>query len=187
MLAENSIIVRHASTADIESLSTIGSEAFLAAYSSFNTAENIWEHIQAQYSPAVIRQEMELPDRFYLLALVDTEPAGLCKMRAGPVPGGIPEPKSIEIQQLYIDPGHQRRGVGKAIVDAVFAEARKFRFEGVWLGVWEQATWAMDFYSSYGFKKIGVHSFRLGSTEQNDLLMWMATEVDESAIELRED
>ena len=172
--AEFSIVVRRASTADADSLSSIGSEAFYDAYAGFNAAQDISAHIEAQYSPAVIRHEMGLPDRFYLLATVDAAPAGLCKLRIGPAPDGIPDAASLEIQQLYIDPRHQRRGIGKVLLDAVLAEARTARFAGVWLGVWEQAAWAVNFYSKHGFTKFGLHTFRLGSSEQNDLLMWLS-------------
>ena len=174
MSSEYSIVVRNASTADIESLSAIGSEAFSQAYSRFNKPEDISAHLQAQYSLAAIRQEMELQDRFYLLASVDDEPAGLCKLRVGPVPEGIPDAASLEIQQLYIAPRHQRHGIGEVLVDAVLGEARKLRFGGVWLGVWEQAAWAINFYSKCGFTRFGLHTFRLGSAEQTDVLMWIS-------------
>ena len=174
MPAEYLITVRQASAADIEHLSAIGSESFSEAYADFNEPKDISAHLRNQYSPAAILQEMELPDRFYLLALVDAEPAGLCKLRAGPAPEGTPGPAALEIQQLYIDPRHQRRGIGKALVDAVLSEARSLRVAGIWLGVWEQAVWATSFYSKYGFTKFGLHTFRLGSAEQTDLLMWLS-------------
>lgn len=174
MSAECSILVRRAAIADADCLSSIGSEAFYDAYADFNAAQDISAHIEAQYSPAAIQREMELPDRFYLLATVDAEPAGLCKLRIGPAPEGIPDNASLEIQQLYIDPRHQRRGIGRLLLDAVIAEARKSRFSGVWLGVWEHAAWAINFYSKHGFTKFGLHTFRLGSSEQTDLLMWLS-------------
>ena len=116
---------------------------------------------------------MELPDRFYLVALFDDAPAGLCKLRAGPVPKDIPDSASLEIQQLYINPRHQRLGIGTALVDAVFDQARTSGLNGVWLSVWQQAPWATNFYSKCGFTRFGVHTFQLGSAEQSDLLMWI--------------
>ena len=173
MSPKSSVIVRRAAAEDIPSLSAIGSEAFSEAYASFNTANDISAHIQSQYSLAAIRQEMELPDRFYLVALFDDAPAGLCKLRAGPVPKDIPDSASLEIQQLYINPRHQRLGIGTALVDAVFDEARTSGLNGVWLSVWQQAPWATNFYSKCGFTRFGVHTFQLGSAEQSDLLMWI--------------
>jgi ribosomal protein S18 acetylase RimI-like enzyme len=174
MSSEFLMTVRRASAADVESLSAIGSEAFFEAYSDFNEPNDIAAHLRDQYSPEAIVREIGLPDRFYLLALVDAEPAGLCKVRAGPAPEGIPDPACLEIQQLYVDPRHQRRGIGKVLVDAVLADARSLRFAGVWLGVWQQAAWAINFYTKYGFMKFGLHTFRLGSTEQTDLPMWIS-------------
>ena len=174
IVTRNSTIVRHAVTGDAEAISAIGSQAFSAAYAKFNDAGDISTHLRDHYSPAAIRQEMGLQDRFYLLALVDEEPAGLCKMCQGATPEGIPEPASLEIQQLYIHPAHQRRGIGKALVDAARLEARSANLSGVWLGVWEKAILAIDFYSNYGFTKCGSHTFMLASSQQTDLLMWIS-------------
>ena len=171
MLTESSIIVRHASAADIDSLSEIGSNAFSEAYADFNEPKDISDHLRDQYSPAAILREMELPDRAYLIALFGAMPAGLCKLVTGPAPEGMLDFTALEIQQLYIDPRHQRRGIGKALVDAALAEARSLNIAGVWLGVWEKADWAINFYSKYGFVKFGIHTFKLGSTEQTDLLL----------------
>jgi ribosomal protein S18 acetylase RimI-like enzyme len=171
MFTESSIIVRHASTADVDSLSEIGSKAFSEAYADFNHPDDISDHLRDQYSPAAILRQMELPDRFYLLALFGSDPAGLCKLRTGPALEGMPDSSALEIQQLYIDPRHQRRGIGKALVDAALAEARSLCIAVVWLGVWEKADWAINFYSKYGFVRFGLHTFRLGSTEQTDLLL----------------
>lgn len=178
MPAESLVTVRRASVADAESLSVIGSSAFSAAYADFNQPQDLSAHLREQYSPTAILRETELPDRFYLIALANDEPAGLCKLRAGPSPEGIPNPASLEIQQLYIDPRHQRRGIGKALVDAVVSEARSLQLADIWLGVWEQATWAIDFYWKYGFTEFGRQPFRLGSTRQTDLLMWISASDD---------
>ena len=154
----------------------IGSEAFSAAYSGFNDSIDISAHLRDQYSPAAILREMEMPEKSYLLALAGAEPAGLCKLCNSAPPEGIPDRASLEIQQLYIDPRHQRRGIGKALVESALAETRTLGLTGVWLGVWERADWAINFYLKYGFAKFGSHAFKLGSSQQTDLLMWISAQ-----------
>lgn len=160
---------------DAEALSKIGSEAFTAAYAKFNTPVDLAMHLRENYSCDVIQREIELPGRIYLMALDGDEPAGLCKLCEGPTPDDIPETDSLEIRQLYIHPDYQRRGIGKALIDAAIDEARSARLAGVWLGVWEKADWAIDFYLNYGFRKFGSHAFQLASSRQIDLLMWIST------------
>ena len=165
--------VRKAMATDADALSKIGSEAFSAAYAEFNTPADLSAHIHEHYSPGAIERELGLPDRRYLLALAGDEPAGLCKLCEGPTPNDIPDAAALEIQQLYIHPSHQRRGVGKVLVDAALDEARSAGLMGVWLGVWEKADWAIDFYLNCGFRNVGSHAFQLASSRQMDLLMWM--------------
>lgn len=170
--------VRKATATDADALSKIGSEAFSAAYGEFNAPADLSAHIHENYSPGAIQRELGLPDRRYLLASAGDEPAGLCKLCEGPTPDGIPAPAALEIQQLYIHPAHQRRGVGKMLVDAALDEARSAGLMGVWLGVWEKADWAIYFYLNYGFRKVGSHAFQLASSRQMDLLMWMSATDD---------
>ena len=41
----------------------------------------------------------------------------------------------------------------------------------LWLTVWERADWARRFYLRCGFKEVGVTYFKLGSSDQTDILM----------------
>ena len=41
----------------------------------------------------------------------------------------------------------------------------------IWLGVWEENDYAVQFYQSQGFRQTGTHEFRTGDVVDHDLVM----------------
>ncbi len=60
------------------------------------------------------------------------------------------------IWQLSVHPGHGRRGLGRALVEAVCDWARTERFEVITLTTYRDVPWNGPFYESLGFSTIGV-------------------------------
>lgn len=165
--------IRRANDADADSLSRIGRESFAKAYSPHNPAEDMAVHLDSHFSSRSILDEMGRDDRFYLIAEIDESPAGLCKLLIDSKTGALPDRHPLEIRQLYVRPSFQRFGLGRKLVDAATAEASARGLDGVWLSVWDRADWARRFYTSCGFRTVGSTDFRLGSSEQTDLVMWL--------------
>jgi ribosomal protein S18 acetylase RimI-like enzyme len=74
---------------------------------------------------------------------------GLVASDRGTVAGFIAACGSV-IDQLFIDPHYQRRGIGKSLLTAAIAELR----EPQTLHVFEANTPARLFYASHGFKEV---------------------------------
>ena len=71
---------------------------------------------------------------------------------------------TIEIQRVYILEKMKGKRVGDALMKSCFAEARRKKYESVWLGVWEQNLSAQEFYRKYDFMKVGELQFPYGDT-----------------------
>lgn len=172
-MSDIEIEIRAAGSADIGDLVTIGNGSFRAAYEDLSNTQDIAEHLDAYFSAAAISREMATPDRRYLVATVNNEPAGMAKIREGNCPDTIPHGDSIELQQLYVLPGNQRYGIGGRLVRAVAQIAASNAAPGVWLSVWEDADWATSFYRKLGFTEVGTAEFRIGKAIYTDFLMWL--------------
>ncbi len=120
---------------------------------------------------------MSLANQEYLLALVDGEAAGFAKLRERGGPDCVPEPRAVELQQLYVAPDLQRFGVGAKLIEAVLKWVQDCSLPGVWLSVWERADWATSFYRKVGFEALGEAEFRVGKTCYRDLIMYRPASV----------
>lgn len=170
-----SVSIRRATRDDASTIVSIGREAFTAAYGPHNTTEDLQRHLTNTYTTETIEQELNAGCR-YLIADVEGVPAGFGKLRyvsAEDRPQGIPGNHPIEIHQLYFLPSFQRRGVGGRLVTELGALALSMDGDGLYLGVWEKADWAIGFYEKCGMTRIGTKVFRVGNDDQSDHLMYL--------------
>jgi ribosomal protein S18 acetylase RimI-like enzyme len=163
---------RIAGPGDADALSEIGRTSFRTAYGPHSSTQDTDAYLEECFSPAAIRGELAKSDVSYLLATVNNLPAGLVKMRGGDAPDAIPAANVREIHQLYISPSQQRFGVGAKLLDAALHYAATDSADGVWLTVWDEADWAINFYLKHRFRQVGTIDFTVGSTVYNDFLMW---------------
>lgn len=164
--------IRLGTTADIEVIARVGSDAFRQAYGPHSSAADVDAHTQQNFSAAAVREALAAEQSVYYLATVGGEPAGIAKVRMADCPLTVGDPDALELQQLYVLADRQRHGVGRHLVDRVFAHAEAVSASGVWLSAWEFADWATSFYRRVGFEAIGKVQFKLGATDYTDLLMW---------------
>ena len=165
--------IHRAGPADVDALARVGAESFQAAYQATTTPDDIALHIDAHFSPDAIRDAMQTTPCQYFLASVNAEPAGLLKLRSNDVPDSVPNPNAIEIQLLYILPAMQRFGLGGRLVEVAKQMAAEQGAAGIWLSAWQDADWALGFYSKTGFQAVGTQAFKVGETRYTDLIMWL--------------
>jgi GNAT superfamily N-acetyltransferase len=87
------------------------------------------------------------PDGRLLLAVDNGEAIGTAAMRRI-------GPGTAEIKRMYVDPSRRRAGVGRTMLDALFAAAREGRYERLRLDSPDFMTAAHGLYRSEGFREI---------------------------------
>ena len=168
------IATRPADSDDVPALVELGSSSFWDAYGGTASDEDIAAHIERYFSASAIAEEMSLPRVTYLIAHEGEAFSGFSKVRDGGPHACLEADSAIEVQQLYVSPDFQRRGVGGILMDATVATARERQVDGIWLSVWSGADWAVAFYEKYGFVKKGTDDFHLGAEVHLDHIMWLA-------------
>ncbi len=165
------LFVRSAEHDDVEALSAIGTDSFLAAYGETADPEAIDQHVEALFGASRIRAEMEEASCHYMIAMLGDSPTGLLKLRSGTPPDVLAGRNVLEVQQLYVHSDYQGYGVGRALIDAAVSHAREMRFEAIWLQAWSRADWALAFYRRNLFRRIGELPYHLGGQTFEDWLL----------------
>ena len=105
-------------------------------------------------------QQFDDPDRFgVLVALVDGEVAGFATVQYIHRPEG-PYTLPLDfyhVEEFGVDAAHRRRGVARALVEYMKADARGHGLKRLDLDVWSFNEGAMAFYEAAGFTPYRVY------------------------------
>lgn len=165
------ITVRQGTPADAERLARFAARAFEEAFGAENDPADMALYLSGTYGFAQQSRELADPGMATLLAEADRTLAGFAQLRGGDAPGVVAGPGPLELWRFYVDRPWQGRGVARALMDAVVAEARRRGAGVLWLGVWERNARAQAFYRKCGFEDVGTQPFMLGTDRQTDRIM----------------
>ena len=90
------IEVRNAVAEDAEILADLGAKAFTQAYGRYFEPDDLAMHLDNEYGPEVVRRELSLPTRVYLIVETDGQTAGFTKLYEGEWPTCVSGEKPIE-------------------------------------------------------------------------------------------
>jgi ribosomal-protein-alanine N-acetyltransferase len=105
------------------------------------------------WSADAMRRELEAPHTYYLVAVDDARPEavfGYAGLHAPPGSG------QGDIQTIAVDAAHRGAGLGRALMHALIAEARRRGAAELFLEVRADNPVAQGLYESLGFTAIGV-------------------------------
>ena len=78
--------------------------------------------------------------------------------------------ESTEVENLYVLPKFQRRGIGRTLINTIACE-----YSGVWLACWEQNDRAIGFYKALGFIEHGESFFDLDGEQYRNVTLVLGT------------
>lgn len=165
------MILRPASLDDVSALAKLGRDSFCAAFEHLYRAEDLDRFLEQAYSERAVGEEVAGPECIHRLAEDDDGLAGYCKLRA---PSSYAEHSDaanpIALGQLYTAPGKTGMGIGAALMDWAFGEARERGHDAIQLSVWSENHGAQRFYQRYGFEKIADIDFWVGNHRDDEYL-----------------
>ena len=165
------LALRRCTIDDMDIVRELSIRTFYDTYAELNTPENIRICIEESFNVGTMTRVLENPNVDVILLFVDDEPAGYIRINEAPSQTDINDPASLEIERIYILREHQRKGLGKFLLDHAVSIATERGKEYVWLGVWERNVSAICFYEKCGMYKAGTHDFLLGEDVQKDHIM----------------
>ncbi|HLG04289.1 MAG TPA: GNAT family N-acetyltransferase [Bacteroidia bacterium] len=162
--------IRFADHADLSRLSRLSEETFRAAYSSFNTPEDMEAYVEANFSEKSLQRQIGKEKNKFLLALNGNELAAYAKLSLNPAEH-LNAKNPLEIARLYTSAALIGKGIGKRMMEEILTYARGANIDLIWLGVWQKNLKAVAFYQREGFEIAGTTAFTLGNDVQEDFVM----------------
>ncbi len=115
--------------------------------------------------------EIENPDTEFYFVKVDDLVLGYLKINRNGAQSEFKDPKSLEIERIYVDQAYQGLGIGTMLIERAKDIALDEGKDYVWLGVWEKNPGAIRLYERNGFQSFSEHEFIMGDEVQMDKLM----------------
>lgn len=166
--------IRRASIEDAKLLAELGAQTFAETFAKDNSPEDMAAYTAASFSVERLNEELNDSSSVFFISEVDGRAAGYAKLQSGEASGSVEGERPVELVRLYVSREWLGRGVGQALMQRCFDEARELGFQTIWLGVWERNHRAQAFYRKWNFEEVGEHIFQLGSDPQRDIVMQRA-------------
>jgi diamine N-acetyltransferase len=162
---------------DLFLLQELSLRTFHDAFAHVNTEDNMKSYVTSAFHPEKLQRELANPASKFFFCKADGNMIGYCKVNFSDAQTDIHDPKSLEIERIYVVKDYQNMKAGALLLGHCINVARQNRLDYVWLGVWEHNLRAINFYRKNGFAEIGRHDFMLGNEQQTDIIMRRAISV----------
>lgn len=169
----NSFSIRRCTVDDADTMAALGARLFTETYGPTHPEPELSRYLARSFPIDGVRETIADADVAMFLA-EDPEGSaiGYAYVRSSPEPpAGVLGNRVFEIVRFYVDGVAQGRGVGAALMEKCFDDARQRGADAVWLQVWKEAPWAVGFYARMGFTIVGSAPFYFGDRIGDDHIM----------------
>jgi diamine N-acetyltransferase len=164
-------LIRNCDVDDLIALQEISYRTYNDTFEHLNTSSNMKAYFEKAFNYNQLRDELLNRNSNFYFLFTEGELAGYLKINEYQVQTDIYDPKSLELERIYVKKAFQGNGLGRTLMDKAIEVAIDREKSYIWLGVWEKNVKAIQFYQDNGFYKIGKHSFFMGEEKQTDYIM----------------
>ena len=155
--------IRFAEPDDLNTIGWLAQQTWPETYGQIISAAQMQYMLNQFYNPASLRRQMVEEKQQFLMVEQDDEPIGFASWAP------MPEPGVYKLHKLYVLPGTQGRGTGKAMLNFIFEDIRGARALRLNVNRYNKA---LQFYEKMGFVVIGEEDIDIGSNYwMNDFIM----------------
>ena len=162
---------RRAGPEDLSRLQAVSIKTYRDTFAAASSEADLRDYIARAYDGEKLRAELANADSAFYFVEVENAVAGYVKLNQNGAQTELQEETGLEIERIYVLQAMQGQRLGQFLLDIAVAEARRYRKDYIWLGVWEHNEKAQAFYRKNGFYRIGAHAFAVGGDLQTDWLM----------------
>jgi diamine N-acetyltransferase len=171
LVMENQIVIRECKQNDIDTLIKIGRETYYETFKIYCSPQIMNEYLEKAFSKTSITSEFENVYSTFFFVYDNNNLAGYFKINTSTAQTDLINENGLEIERIYVEKEHQKRGIGRRIIEFGIEKAKEHKKDFIWLGVWKKNANAITFYEKIGFKMSGTHIFAMSDEEQTDYIM----------------
>ena len=173
-----SFIIRKATVAESNIIADLGARTFVTGFGTCNSPEDMKQYLLTNFSRETIQSQLSNKSSIFLLGYQNDVAVGYAMLEVGIEPHSVIGPKPIELVRIYVEEEVVGQGLGSALMKTCLEEAKTNGLGTIWLAVWQKNQRAIDFYKRWGFEKVGVKEFVVGSDVQDDFIMERSVELN---------
>jgi diamine N-acetyltransferase len=159
------VIIRPGNISELEAIRAVAIETWWHTYPSIISEAQIIYMLDKMYDPETLTHAWETGKQLFFVAENPTDHSLVGIAGYGPLDGQI-----FRLHKLYVRPGIHKSGAGKALLDAVEAEARQAQATALELNV-NIANPAVSFYEKMGFYVKEREDLVFGPYFMNDYIL----------------
>ena len=149
--------IRIATSEDAPCVAALATHVFMDTYATDGMRTDLAGEAFDGYSVGVFASLLASPHETAIhVAEADGHMLGFVEAGAAGTPPAPGADAGTEIRKLYVHPRFHRRGIGRALLDAVRRCARHDGLPLVWLTAWSGNANALGFYARLGFDDVGA-------------------------------
>lgn len=158
---------------DAATYARVARQTFVDTYGDTSDPVELATHLALNFGEAIQRAELEQSDAaVYAASEADGTWLGFIALAPDPHPACVDAHRPLHLQRIYVARAAHGRGIGRSLVDAAVAHARAAGADALWLKVWEENHGAHRFYERTGWTHVGTATFRFGSHDEDDRVMF---------------
>ena len=156
---------------DLFTLKELSIINYVDTYGQDNTPVNMAKYIDKSFSVEKLSREIINENSGVYFMYIDDMLGGYVKLNKYKAQKDIKNPRSMEIEKIYILKDYQGKDIVEEFIEQVIKVARNDSKEFIWLGICERNDREISFYERNGFKEIGKHSFKVGEKLETEFIM----------------
>ena len=174
-MTDETLSIRPGELEDINTIGFLAQQIWPETYGAILPAEQLQYMLNLFYSPASLRRQMIEELHQFLIVEDEDEAIGFASwgVASGGVASGNPteEPGVYKLHKLYVLPGHQGKGLGRALLQYIFEAIQPEGASLLRLNV-NRYNKARQFYEKMGFAVVKEEDVAIGNNYfMNDYVM----------------
>src|SRR5260221_1701540 len=165
-MMDETLSMRPGELKDINTIGFLAQQIWPETYGAIVPAEQLQYMLNLFYNPASLRRQMVEDQQRFLIVEQDEEAIGFASwgVALGGVAlgGALPEPGVYKLHKLYVLPGQQGKGLGRALLQYIFEAIRPEGARILRLNV-NRYNKARQFYERMGFAVVKEENVPVGS------------------------